>query len=81
MIAKGWSSLPRGKRDVMQVLTFGGSQEVSAKDYDIADLASMVECAVRGKTMLYVCNSDKLNEDDNAKSVISAGGKKNVVFK
>ena len=69
----------RGKRDVMQVLKFGVSQEVSAKDYDTADLASMVECAVDGKTLLYVCDSEEL--DGNQKSVIFGKGKKNVVFK
>jgi hypothetical protein len=63
----------------MQVLKFGGAQEVSAKDYEVTDLASMVECAVSGKTMLYVCDSDEL--DTNEKSAISAKGKKNVIFK
>ena len=69
----------REKRDVMQVLKFGGSQEVSSKDYDVKDLASMVECAVIGKTMLYICDSEELGDDE--KSVISRNGKKNVVFK
>jgi len=49
--------LVRGKRDVMQVLVNGISQEVSSKDYEVVDLASMVECAANGKTMLYVCDS------------------------
>jgi len=63
----------------MQVLVSGQSQEVSTKDYGVEDLASMVECAVTEKTVLYVCDSDEL--DNNEKSVISGKGKKNVIFK
>ena len=63
----------------MQLLVNGTNQEASAKDYEIIDLASMVECAVEGKTMLYVCDSEELDVDE--KSIISRQGKEHVIFK
>lgn len=63
----------------MRLLENGASLEVSATDYDVPDLAEMVQSAVNGKTKLYIKDSEEL--DDMKISVISGEGKKNVVFK
>ena len=61
----------------MQVLMCGRSQEVSARDYEVNDLAEMVHCAANGNCKLFITESDEL--DITAKSAISDNGK-HVIF-
>ena len=71
--------MARDYYEVRRLLRDGISQEVSAYDFDEYELRHLVEAAAEGDTMLYIADSENLDEYDIKR--IADRGRENVVFR